>query len=104
MGHGNDTQQPGTETRQPGNETRGGPPAPAPTGSTDESIGRPASWREGRYQRSGAPVDQSVNEPSQGEPHDTVGTQTPPASSGAQRPKSPPPEQQKPVTLQDYDP
>jgi hypothetical protein len=53
-----------------------------PEGSTDESIGRPANWREGRYQRSGAPVDQ------------------PPR---ANRPKSPPAEQQKPVTLRDYE-
>jgi hypothetical protein len=80
--------------------------APPAAGSTDESIGRPATWREGRYQRSGAPVDQSVNQPSQTDdaPHDTVGTQTPPASSRANRPKSPPAERQKPVTLRDYDP
>ena len=58
------------------------------TGSTDESIGRPGNWREGRYQRRGAPVDQSVNEPSQ---------------SAQSAPKSPPPEQQKPVTLRDYE-
>jgi hypothetical protein len=79
--------------------------AVAPAGSTDESIGRPADWREGRYQRSGARVDQSVNQPSQtnDQPHDTVGTQTPPASSRANRPKSPPAEQQKPVTLRDYE-
>jgi hypothetical protein len=63
--------------------------AVAPAGSTDESIGRPADWREGRYQRSGARVDQSVK--------------TPPASSRANRPKSPPAEQQKPVTLRDYE-
>ena len=79
--------------------------APAPAGTTDESIGRPGNWREGRYQRRGAPVDQSVNQPSQtdDEPHDTMGTQTPPASSRANRPKSPPPAQQKPVTLRDYE-
>jgi hypothetical protein len=79
--------------------------AAAPAGSTDDSIGRPGNWREGRYQRDGARVDQSVNQPSQtdDEPHDTVGTQTPPASSPrANRPKSPPAEQQKPVTLRDY--
>ena len=76
-----------------------------PPGSTDQSIGRPADWREGRYQRSGAPVDQSVNRPSQtdDEPHDTVGTQTPPASSRPNRAKSPPAEQLKPVTLRDYE-
>jgi hypothetical protein len=62
------------------------PSAAAPTGSTDESIGRPGTWREGRYQRGGAPVDQSVNQPSQ-----------------SNRPKSPPAEQQKPVTLRDYE-
>jgi hypothetical protein len=62
--------------------------AGAPAGSTDESIGRPAGWREGRYQRSGAPVDQSV---------------TPPASSRANRPKPPPAGQSKPVTLRDYE-
>jgi hypothetical protein len=60
-------------------------PEPAKTGSTDESIGRPDNWREGRYQRAGARVDQSVNKPSQ------------------EAPKSPPAEQQKPVTLRDYE-
>jgi hypothetical protein len=75
--------------------------AAAPTGSTDQAIGRPGNWREGRYQRSGARIDQSVNQPSQTdpEPHDTVGTQTPRAN----RPKSPPAEQLKPVTLRDYE-
>jgi hypothetical protein len=32
-------------------------------GSSDEAIGRPAEWREGRYQESGKPVDRTVNEP-----------------------------------------
>lgn len=79
--------------------------AAAPAGSTDQAIGRPGEWREGRYQRSGARVDQSVNQPSQtdDQPHDTVGTQTPPASSRANRPKSPPTRQQQPVTLRDYE-
>ena len=58
----------------------------APTGSTDQAIGRPGNWREGRYQRSGARIDQSV-------------TQT----SRANRPKSPPADQLKPVTLRDYE-
>jgi hypothetical protein len=61
------------------------PPKRAKTGSTDESIGRPGNWREGRYQRDEARVDQSVNPPSQSAP------------------KAPPAEQQKPVTLQDYE-
>jgi hypothetical protein len=77
----------------------------ADAGSSDESIGRPEPWREGRYQRIGERVDQSVNQPAQTDdaPHDTVGTQTPPASSRANQPKSPPAEQLKPVTLRDYD-
>jgi hypothetical protein len=29
-------------------------------GTSDQDIGRPESWREGRYQKSGRPVDQSV--------------------------------------------
>jgi hypothetical protein len=33
-------------------------------GTTDESIGRPGPWREGRYQQSGEALDNSV-EPDQ---------------------------------------
>jgi hypothetical protein len=29
-------------------------------GTTDESIGRPGPWREGRYQKSGQALDNSV--------------------------------------------
>jgi hypothetical protein len=36
-----------------------------PTGTSDEEIGRPAEWREGRYEQAGKPIDQSVNDPSQ---------------------------------------
>jgi hypothetical protein len=32
-------------------------------GSSDESIGRPAEWREGRYQQPGKPIDESVRTP-----------------------------------------
>ena len=32
-------------------------------GSTDESIGRPGPWKEGRYQQPGESVDQSVRTP-----------------------------------------
>jgi hypothetical protein len=32
-------------------------------GSSDESIGRPREWREGRYQQPGKPIDQSVTTP-----------------------------------------
>ncbi len=85
--------------------TAAGRPGTPDTGSTDEAIGRPADWREGRYQQSGQPVDQSVNKPSEtpSEPHDTVGTQTPPASGKKNAAKSPPPETQIPVTQKDYE-
>jgi hypothetical protein len=43
-------------------------------GSSDESIGRPKEWREGRYQRPGASVDRSVVGPAQDAPPDTVST------------------------------
>jgi hypothetical protein len=58
---------------------------PGKTGSTDESIGRPGNWREGRYQRSGARVDESVIEPAQ------------------QNPPPPPAERERPVTRKDYE-
>jgi hypothetical protein len=32
-------------------------------GSTDEDIGRPGPWKEGRYQEPGQSVDQSVKTP-----------------------------------------
>jgi hypothetical protein len=54
-------------------------------GSTDEAIGRPREWREGRYQRAGVPVDESVNDPAQD------------AS------QAPPPKDQRPVTRKDYE-
>jgi hypothetical protein len=69
-------------SRQTRNRDSDQPGGSVQTGSTDESIGRPGNWREGRYQRSGARVDQTVNQPSQS--------------------KTPPAEQQKPVTLRDY--
>jgi hypothetical protein len=44
-------------------------------GSSDEAIGRPAEWREGRYQRSGQPVDRSVEKtPDNDQPRDAVST------------------------------
>jgi len=32
-------------------------------GSTNEDIGRPGPWKEGRYQQPGQPIDQSVRTP-----------------------------------------
>jgi hypothetical protein len=83
----------------------GAPDSGAPVGSTDESIGRPGPWREGRYERKGERVDQSVNQPGEtpAEPHDTMGTQTPPATGRANKPKAPPAQDEKPVTLKDYE-
>ncbi|MDP9012234.1 MAG: hypothetical protein M3O41_06190 [Pseudomonadota bacterium] len=48
----------------------------AKQGSSDESIGRPEEWREGRYEQPGKPVDQSVKKPPRGEdsPPDTLST------------------------------
>jgi hypothetical protein len=44
-------------------------PDPAtPGGSSDESIGRPGPWREGRYQEKGEPVDESVTKEPQALP------------------------------------
>jgi len=75
------------------------------TGSSDEAIGRPGNWREGRYQQRGAPIDQSVNKPSEttAEPHDTVGTQTPPATGRENAASRQPSKGQAPVTRKDYE-
>jgi hypothetical protein len=44
-------------------------------GSSDEAIGRPEEWREGRYQRGGHSVDRSVEKsPETDEPRDAVST------------------------------
>jgi hypothetical protein len=44
-------------------------------GSSDEAIGRPDEWREGRYQRGGHSVDRSVEQPlNTDEPRDVVST------------------------------
>ncbi|MGD0494085.1 MAG: hypothetical protein ABSC32_21375 [Steroidobacteraceae bacterium] len=77
----------------------------ARTGASDESIGRPANWQEGRYQQRGQPIDQSVNKPSEtaAEPHDTVGTQTPPATGRNNAGAGRPPKGQAPVTQKDYE-
>lgn len=53
--------------------------------STDEAIGRPGEWRGGRYQRGGAPVDQSVIVPA------------------GESSKEPPLKDQRPVTRKDYE-
>jgi hypothetical protein len=45
-------------------------------GSSDESIGRPSEWREGRYEQSGKRVEKSVlKKPGEGsKPPDTTST------------------------------
>ena len=45
-------------------------------GSSDESIGRPPQWREGRYEKPGVPVEESViKKPGEGNaPPDTKST------------------------------
>jgi hypothetical protein len=37
-------------------------------GSSDEDIGRPGVWREGRYQQPGEPVDETVTKEPQAPP------------------------------------
>ena len=54
------------------------------TGSTDEDVGRPGPWKEGRYQRLGESVEQSVRTP----PGTSPGGKTPPSA---------------PVTRKDYE-
>jgi hypothetical protein len=48
-----------SKTSHPGRE----PAPPSAQGSTDQSIGRPGPWREGRYEQSGGRVDRSVITP-----------------------------------------
>jgi hypothetical protein len=45
-------------------------------GTSDESIGRPSQWREGRYEKSGRSVESSVlKQPGEGSgPPDTTST------------------------------
>jgi hypothetical protein len=63
-------------------------------GTTDESIGRPGPWREGRYEESGEALDNSV-QPDQ--PLDSKNpTKTPDAAKTRQHPVS------TPVHLDEY--
>jgi hypothetical protein len=50
---------------------------PPDEASTDEDIGRPGPWREGRYQKSGQPPDQSVRTPPGALPNPNVPASTP---------------------------
>ena len=43
-------------------------PSPSGSGSTDEAIGRPEAWREGRYEQADKPVDQTVKTPPRSKP------------------------------------
>jgi hypothetical protein len=53
-------------------------------GSSDEAIGRPKQWREGRYQQPGKPVEDTVE----------TGTETPAVPDGSNG---------VPVTREDYE-
>jgi hypothetical protein len=88
-----------------GSSTKGSSTKGSSEGSSDEAIGRPEEWREGRYQQTNKPVDQSVNNPSQtnDEPHDTVGTQTPPNNTTGLDTKKTPDPRERPVTREDYE-
>lgn len=43
-------------------------------GSSDESIGRPTEWREGRYEKAGTPINGSVVKKPGEVPPDTTST------------------------------
>jgi hypothetical protein len=45
--------------------------------TTDEDIGRPGPWREGRYQKPGDPPDQSVQTPPGTSPNPDTTVSTP---------------------------
>lgn len=38
------------------------------TGSSDQAIGRPGPWREGRYQEKNQPVEETVTKEPQAQP------------------------------------
>jgi hypothetical protein len=46
-------------------------------GTTDEDIGRPGAWTEGRYQSPGQPLDQSVLPPQETPPDPKKPVSTP---------------------------
>jgi hypothetical protein len=46
-------------------------------GSTGEAIGRPGPWKEGRYQRPGQPIDESVRTPDGTSPNPDQPASTP---------------------------
>ena len=48
----------------------------ATTGSSDQAIGRPPQWREGRYEKRGKPIEPSVLKKPQEDsgPPDTTST------------------------------
>lgn len=49
----------------------------ASQGTSDEAIGRPGPWREGRYQSPGNPPDQSVLTPPGSSPNPDAPVSTP---------------------------
>ncbi|GAC1305555.1 MAG: hypothetical protein NVSMB10_09570 [Steroidobacteraceae bacterium] len=48
-----------------------------PKGTTDEAIGRPSEWREGRYEEAGKTTQKTVNDPAQREEKAPDTTSTP---------------------------
>jgi hypothetical protein len=62
-------------------------------GTTNESIGRPGPWREGRYEESGQPLEDSVA------PDPPLDSKRPLNEAPAKAPSGP---VSTPVTLEDY--
>jgi hypothetical protein len=57
-------------------------------GSSDESIGRPSEWREGRYQQPGKPVGDTVRIPDEARQGSTDRISTPVTQRDYQQRKS----------------
>jgi hypothetical protein len=59
-------------------------------GSTDEDIGRPGPWSEGRYQQPGQSVDKSVRTPAGTSPNPDAPPSTPVTRKDYELPDSEP--------------
>jgi hypothetical protein len=52
-----------TKPRTRGESSQSSGSSAEPSGTSDQAIGRPGPWQEGRYEQDGEPVDQSVITP-----------------------------------------
>jgi hypothetical protein len=80
----------GRETNTMVHSTRGGNMG-ATDGTSDESIGRPREWREGRYQEADKPVKETVVTPPGTAPASRNPVSTPVTRKDYEQKQSPPP-------------